>query len=209
MIILAEAASKTMTKTQQIDRLYDEISRQDTWFATVFTIIIAIIGIIVTLFTIMQWHLSKDQLAKLQTNILNKVDNRYKTRVETLEDALKKHKEYQINRAILASNSLNDKFGSLQQCTDFIQIGSCTNDITNTIENILNNDMVDDAYKFSAMAIVANNIQTAKRIGQEAKIKPIYDFITTNKQCKKYYQASRELFEELQKNNSSDDKHNE
>lgn len=158
------------------------------------------------MFTAMQWRLSDKQIKKLKSDILETIDGKYKSRIDKLEDTLEQHKQYQTNMALLAANSLNDKFFALERCDDPLKQGTYSNDIINTIENIFKNDMVGDLTKALAMSFVHNNIETAQRIGRGSLVNSIYDFIMKDKDLKKYYLASQHFFDELGKNKTPNDK---
>ncbi|MCI1926038.1 MAG: hypothetical protein LKJ72_03350 [[Lactobacillus] timonensis] len=197
-MFLVLTGSKTLTYAQQIDKLYSEINRQDTWFATVFTAVIAIMAIIVAIFTAMQWHLSKTQLTELKNDTIAKVDDKYQERVENLETSLQESKKYQNDMAMLLANSLNDKFFVLEQNKDTLKQSVYSNEIQLILESIVQNNNLEEITKISAMSFVRVNISNAKRIGNGHIVKQIEDSIMNNDLMKKYYLASEKLFEKLE-----------
>lgn len=188
-----------MSKDQMIQEIIEITAHNMDWF-------IAIIGVTVALFALFQWKFTDKQIDKMKSDILNQVNKEYETRIKKLEDTLTNHQQYQNNRAMLIANSLNDKFFKLETCRDSIQESLYSNDIINTIKDIVKNDMVDDITKVAAMSIVDTNIENAKRNKHEFKINSIHNAITNDDELNTYYQASKHLFENLGKGKSSNNK---
>lgn len=66
MIILA---ADTMSKSELIQHLYDEINRQNTWYMWTVVGLIGVITLIVGYFSVLQWKVSDKQIDKMKTEI--------------------------------------------------------------------------------------------------------------------------------------------
>ena len=188
-----------MTKNEMIQETIEIAEHNMDWF-------IGIIGVTVALFALFQWRFTDKQIEKMKSEILQQVNNTYEARIKKLENALNRYKKYQTSEAMSIANSLNNKFFELETCDDPIKLSLCSNDIINTIKSIVNNNMVDNFVKVAAMAILNNNIKTAKNNGQESKIKNIYQSIMKDDKAKTYYQSGQHLFNEPEKENDSKNK---
>lgn len=186
-----------ITNSDLFDKLYQEINRQNTFYFWIIGIVVAIAVGITVFFGVLEWRLSTKQIEALKSEILQKVNDTYKSRIEHLEDVLKQHKQYQTDMALLTANSLTNKFFALENSTDITQQITYKDEITNTIRRVCKNDMVDGNSKVAAMMIVANNIQNAKEINQYAKVKSVHEFIMNDGELKKYYEIGEMAISKL------------
>lgn len=176
-----------MTKEQAIELLIDQVHNNMNTFLT-------IIGMFLAAFVYFQWRLSNKQIENLKSKALQQVDNMYKSRIEKLEEKLKRHEQYQNDHALQLANSLNNKFSQLSMDKDIVHRSNTQNDIILTIESIINNDMIDEKMKVVAMKFVEVNIDNCKHNGFKGAVEPIYKCIMDNKKLKPYYEASQQLF---------------
>ena len=195
-----------MTNSDVFDKLYQEINRQNTFYFWIIGIVVTIALGITVFFGVLEWRLSTKQIQNLKSEIIHEVDNTYKAKIQKLEKTLDEYKEYQTRKALVVANSLANKFFELETSDNPVKQSMASNDIVQTVNDIIKNDMVDDFVKVVTMQIFDTNAKDAQKSQQKDQINEIYKTVMNDKDAKKYYQASKHLFKELGKDESLNNK---
>lgn len=186
-----------MTNSDVFDKLYQEINRQNTFYFWIIGIVVAIALGITVFFGVLEWRLSTKQVQNLKSEIIHEVDNTYKDKIQRLEKTLDEYKEYQTRKALVVANSLSNKFFELETSDDPVKRSMISNSIIQTVNDIIKNDMIADFVKVVTMQIFDTNVKGAQQRQHKDEINEVYKTVMNDKDAKKYYQASKHLFEEM------------
>lgn len=192
-----------MTNSDVFDKLYQEINRQNTFYFWIIGIVVAIALGITVFFGVLEWRLSTKQVQNLKSEIIHEVDNTYKDKIQKLEKTLDEYKEYQTRKALVVANSLSNKFFELETSDDPVKRSMISNSIVQTVNDIIKNDMIADFVKvvtmqiFDTKQIFDTNVKGAQQRQHKDEINEVYKTVMNDKDAKKYYQASKHLFEEM------------
>lgn len=86
-----------MSKAEQIEKLYEEISRQNTWYMWTVGTLVAIIALIIGAFMYFQWKLSDSQIKKLKAETETDLVKQYNLDPDFEDDMIKRFNQNENN----------------------------------------------------------------------------------------------------------------
>lgn len=147
-------------------------------------------------FGLLQWRLTDSHLEKIKAKMeselekkysLSKLDEERKQFCE-MQKQVKNHQDYLVDVINQKVSSVSDSFTYLLTTFGQRPDSYYVNKIINTLKYIFYNSFCDEDQKLSAMLMVENGFNDAKRFHEADKVKPIKNYIENDSQAKKYYE---------------------
>ena len=178
-----------MSNSEAIQTLIDQInSNTDHYLALIF------FGLGV--FGLLQWRITDSHLEKIKAKMESELETKYslskldeeRKQFSQIQKQVKNHQDYLVNVINQKVSSISYSFSYLLTVFGQQPDSYYVNKIINTLKYIFDNSFCGEDQKLSAMLMVENGLNDAKRLQEADKVKPIKDYIENDAQAKKYYE---------------------
>lgn len=140
-----------MNKAEQIEKLYEEISRQNTWYMWTVGTLVAIIALIIGIFAYFQWKLNDSQIKQIKNETENELVNRYRLDPDfeknivdkygvdkirgneaLIQDIIRANRDDRMFNSLAEGNKVNQLISMLPSISD-------NNEVSKLVLQIINN----------------------------------------------------------------------
>lgn len=148
-----------------IDKLYDEINRQNTFYFWIIGIVVTIAVAIAAFFGVLQWRLSDKQIEKMKNDTIKEVVDKYN--LNNLDDTMKKandisdafdvQKQLELRRGLTAITELDNAIDALYS-DDSKKVISARSKMYRLIDEIVFNKFCPTIIKASSVKIIYDKL---------------------------------------------------
>lgn len=164
-----------------IDKLYDEINRQNTFYFWIIGIVVTIAVAIAAFFGVLQWRLSDKQIEKMKNDTIKEVVDKYN--LNNLDDTMKKandisdafdvQKQLELRRGLTAITELDNAIDALYS-DDSKKVISARSKMYRLIDEIVFNKFCPTIIKASSVKIIYDKLN---HFGNNQNAEPIRKYL--------------------------------
>ena len=164
-----------------IDKLYDEINRQNTFYFWIIGIVVTVSIAIAAFFGILQWRLSDKQIEKMKNDTIKEIVDKYNLnnlddtmkKVNDISDAFDAQKQLELRRGLTALTELDNAIDTLYS-DDSKKVISARNKMYRLIDEIVFNKFCPTIIKASSVKIIYDKLN---HFGNNQNAEPIRKYL--------------------------------
>ncbi|WP_124032012.1 hypothetical protein [Limosilactobacillus vaginalis] len=171
-----------------IDKLYDEINRQNTFYFWIIGIVVTIAVAIAAFFGVLQWRLSDKQIEKMKNDTIKEIVDRYNLNklgdtiekinnnseaINNIKDILDAQKQLELRRGITALTELDNEIDNLYS-DDSMKVISARSKMYRLIDEIVFNKFCPTIIKASSVKIIYDKLN---HFGNNQNAEPIRKYL--------------------------------